>query len=75
MKKFFKNIWLRISGYKTIIGVSGHIVWFLANMIKKDLSSPSETAIGHSIIFSITGVGIGHKITKNVKKKSDRKSN
>jgi hypothetical protein len=84
MKKFFKKLWAKISGYKTLIGVSGHIVWFLANVIKKDLSSPSETVIGHSLIFTITGVGIGHKISKsgkiqknieNVNKKSDTKSN
>lgn len=63
--KFLKKIWAKLSGKKTIIGLGLHLAWFAANIAFKDLSTSSETITGHGLIFSITGVGIGHKVIKN----------
>jgi len=66
-----KRIWKFLNGKKTIIGLSMHLGWFVANLAFKSLASPSEVATGHILIGTVTGVGIGHKIEKNKDKISE----
>lgn len=60
-----KKALAKIDGKKTIIGLGLHTIWFAANIAFKDLSSTTEAAIGHTIIGSWTGYGLGDKIYKN----------
>ncbi|ANS04918.1 hypothetical protein [uncultured Mediterranean phage] len=62
--KQLKQIWNKIDGKKTFIGGVMHAVWFLVNVIFKDLSTPSEAAYGHGIIGMLTGTGVIHKVKK-----------
>ncbi len=59
------TLWNKLNGYKTGIGVLLHVTWFLLNLIFKELSTDPETLTGHGLIFTMTGVGIGHKVYKN----------
>ena len=61
----------KVDGYKTYIGLSLHSIWFLLNVIIKDLTSFNEMMTGHSIIFGWTGVGITHKAIKYIKNKKN----
>lgn len=54
-----------LDGKKFFIGLGMHTIWFVANLVSKDLATPTEVAIGHSIIGGWTGVGLGHKVYKN----------
>lgn len=60
MKKFLD--W--INGKKTIIGLIGHGVWLASNLIFSNLATPEQSAYGHLIIGSVTGVGLSHKVVK-----------
>jgi len=69
MKKLLNKIWSKLDGYKTYLGVGLHLVWFIVNIAKKDLSTTSEAVIGHTLIGTITGTGLGHKFGKSDKGK------
>lgn len=60
------KIWKYFDGKKTVIGLLLHAGWFASNLIFKDLANVDEVITGHTIIFGITGVGIGHKINKAI---------
>ena len=62
------KIWNFLNGKKSKIGVILHTIWFILNLIFKDLTLESETVRGHYIIFIITGIGLGHKVIKNKSK-------
>lgn len=64
--KIVSKIWEAFNGKKTIIGIAMHAAWFAANIAFKDLSTQDEAITGHALIFTVTGVGIGHKISKKV---------
>lgn len=63
-----KKALAKIDGKKTYIGLAMHTLWFAANIAFKDLSSTTESAIGHTIIGGWTGYGLGDKIYKNKEK-------
>ena len=67
-----KEIWKRLNGKKTIIGIGLHATWFIANMIFKDFATVDEALTGHALIGTITGVGIGHKINKAIDKANQK---
>ena len=50
------KIWTFLDGKKTYIGLTGHALWLIANLIFKDLSTPEQAAYGHLIIGGFTGV-------------------
>lgn len=62
-----KKLWSYFDGKKTVIGILMHAGWLAANIVFKDMANVNEVLVGHSLIFSITGVGIGHKINKAIK--------
>lgn len=55
-----------INGKKTYIGVGIHFIWGVVNFFVDETKPFSE--IGHSGIFLLTGVGLGHKGLKWLKK-------
>lgn len=64
LKQILSKTWQKLSGKKTAIGLALHALWFGANIAFKDLSTPDESLIGHTIIGSITGTGLVHKGVK-----------
>jgi len=70
-RKTMKKLWTWINGKKTLIGIGLHLAWFAVNMVKKDLTDSGQFWEGHGYIGVITGVGVGHKITKNKDKISE----
>jgi hypothetical protein len=67
-----KKIWQKLNGKKTVIGISLHAVWFVANMVFKDFATMDEVLTGHALIGTITGVGIGHKINKSIERANQK---
>jgi hypothetical protein len=69
-----KKIWDFLNGKKTILGLIGHAIWLTANLVFPDLASGEQSAYGHLIIGSVTGVGIGSKMEKwNIEQKQKKK--
>jgi len=69
-----KKIWQFLNGKKTVFGLIGHAIWLTANLVFTDLSSVEQSAYGHLIIGSVTGVGLTHKIDKwNTEQKQKKK--
>ena len=68
MKEKLKKLWIAIDGKKTIIGIGLHTAWFIANMVLPELSTENEALVGHGLIGTITGVGVGHKVSKAIDK-------
>lgn len=66
------KIWSAINGKKTAIGIGLHVAWFVANMAFKNISTDEQAITGHALIFSVTGVGIGHKINKAIEKANNK---
>ena len=64
IKEGFTKVWNYLDGKKFWIGIAGHAVWLTTNLIFKDLATAEQTAYGHLIIGSVTGVGLGHKAVK-----------
>lgn len=60
------KLWNWANGKKTAIGLGLHAVLFVSNIAFKDLMTQEQSLYGHGIIFSATGVGIGHKINKKI---------
>lgn len=67
-----KKLWGKLNGKKTAIGIGLHAAWFISNIIFKDLSTYNESLVGHAVIGSLTGVGLGHKGIKIINKAIDR---
>lgn len=67
-KSKVEKAWEYLSGKKTFIGLSLHAAWLAAGIIFETDIPESKALLGHTIIFQITGVGIGHKIFKFFKK-------
>ena len=67
-----KKIWEKLNGKKFYIGLGLHTVWFAANIVFKDLTNYNESLVGHAIIGSWTGVGLGHKGIKIINKAIDK---
>ena len=65
--KVLKNLWLKLDGKKTSIGIAGHTVWLVVNLAAPKLADATQQNIGHLIIGHITGVGLGHKTVKAIK--------
>ena len=74
MKKLLNKFWDKLNGSKTYIGIGLHIAWFVANIVNKDLSTPTEAVYGHSLIGLITGTGLVHKGMKTEKGKEITKT-
>lgn len=68
MKEKLKRLWAAIDGKKTIIGIGLHAAWFIANIVLPELSTENEALIGHGLIGTLTGVGVGHKVSKAIDK-------
>lgn len=64
IKVITHKVWDYLNGKKFWIGVVGHAAWLTTNLIFKDLATPEQSAYGHLIIGSVTGVGLGHKAVK-----------
>lgn len=64
IKNIASKTWKWLDGKKFWIGVVGHAAWLTTNLIFKDLATPEQSAYGHLIIGSVTGVGLGHKAVK-----------
>lgn len=63
MKEKILKIWEAVNGKKTAIGTGLHLAWFILNLVHP-VTDKQGMLIGHSLIFNITGVGIGHKVIK-----------
>jgi hypothetical protein len=64
MKEKGKKFWKFVNGKKTYIGFGLHSLLIAGKYFFPQYIDDSTSAVGHQIIFSITGVGVGHKITK-----------
>lgn len=64
LKETLNKIWIFLDGKKTYIGLTGHALWLIANMVFKDLTTPEQAAYGHLVIGGFTGVGLGSKAQK-----------
>ena len=67
-KNKVEKVWNFLDGKKTTIGLSLHVAWLAAGIIFNKEIPESKLLIGHTLIFQITGVGIGHKVLKFFKK-------
>ena len=72
MKDKLKRLWAAIDGKKTIIGIGLHAAWFVANIVLPDLSTENEALMGHGLIGTLTGVGVGHKVSKAIAKANQK---
>ena len=58
------KLWSKIRGFKTITGGVLHAAWFVYYVFIEEVETDTKY-VGHSVIFILTGVGIGDKIYRN----------
>jgi len=66
LKEKLNRTWKWLNGKKTFIGGALHLAWAVVHLTVPATKPFAE--IGHSGIFLLTGVGLGHKTLKLLNK-------